>query len=99
MKRSVSMFVIVVHFFRKTFSPTLESLKVSIFLLSFFLPLVTASFKKVSICPLTLKNCSKESRKFPLFGQLARSFLPASGHCLPHSAVGEKDEQHTGGTD
>lgn len=40
----VNSFVAVGHFFGKNFLTTMESLKVSIFLLCFFLPLVTASF-------------------------------------------------------
>lgn len=56
--------VTVVHLFGKNFLPTLENLKVSIFLLCFFLFLVTASFQKVSICPLTLKTAARNTGNF-----------------------------------
>lgn len=70
-KEQGGIFVVVAHLFRQNFFSTLESPEVSIFLSYSSWPLVTASFFKSQLCPLTLKNCSKESWKFPLFGQLA----------------------------
>ena len=59
-----SIFVTASHFFGKNFLPTWENLKVSIFLLCFFLLLVTASFLEVSICPLTLKTAARNPGNF-----------------------------------
>ena len=78
-----SIFVTAVHFFGKNFLPTLENLKVSIFFLCFFLLLVTASFLKVSICPLTLKTAARNPGNFHCLDNGQGRVASSQEHAIP----------------